>query len=437
MRKVLCSLTTLLLFFTLLISCSKNDRQSEIENSNGINAHSENLKNALKAQKTGQKHPKEVPLNKDFAKQQNVASPSYQTANSNNFACGNYFFGESFGYGEVHYQDIPLDFSNNTESSIHVRAWLGAWGTPNRFAIYDPNGILVASTGWLGQTMTSGPWGSFLNGPGELELEFVVKNLSGYKLKVETFITENTDYWDVQINCISIKSRLNNLGQLHNDFQENVFTHLAGQNINITDTTLIGQIIQSKAQQFFSNNGINGPLLPTYFAHYGKNSTGLPTTGHSPAANQIMIRLNSLITNPNATYNSAFFDSLSILQQQALNLPNIEEVYLIGLPVTIASYSFTYWINNATRWANTFYQSSLATSKSGSLNNIQAAAACNINYWSLGVSDVTGGFRGAKLGFAYAGLHGAAAGGVLGAATGSATALVNEIISCYIPQWPF
>lgn len=432
------------------IYCTKQDLSQDQSKKLSLEKEVAGLKLTTKAQSTKiRTHPKESPVDKNALKSKNESTISSNLPNSSTYTCGETFYDQYENTGAHQYQTMPLNFSNYPTSNVGVNVIFSSWSIPNKFTIYHPLGAIVVTTGWIGYTQYAGPWGASLNKSSDVELKFVAKNTVGYTLKVETYVNENYDYWEAQFICGSVLDQLNQAGQLHNDYQEYVFSYLESQNVNFQDTTLMAHILQAKGQEFFNSNGIYETMPITYFAHYGPNSTDFPVSGYSTAGTQILNQLKSIVFDSTANYNASFFSALNNLQQQASNLANPSEVYTVGLPVTIAIHSFTYWLNNADRWASTFYQdaaavsSSTTYSKNKKLNQTQngsmlyAARPCKIAMNKLGGADVVGAFAGAKSGLGFAGIHGALAGGVLGAAGASATDLGNQIISCYVPWWPF
>ena len=98
----------------------------------------------------------------------------------------------------------------------------------------------------------------------------------------------------------------------------------------------------------------------------------------------------------------------------------------VGLPITIAMYSFPYWKANAANWSTKFdYAYPTGT----------PAAGKQINAGAVGAADVRSGIVAAVDGLLVGGPGGAVAFGICGAAAGSSMNLMNQIIKQYISWW--
>jgi hypothetical protein len=232
---------------------------------------------------------------------------------------------------------------------------------------------------------------------------------------------------------------LDYVGQTHNDYQDYVLKELAAQKMDFTDTNALKKVVFEKSIQFFSAKGINfdpataslGLAKPVEF------NFNVSPKDYSPAAYNILMTLQGLLKGYDETNDAAFFGQLARLKQDALNLPNETEVFVTGLPVTAAIYSFTYWKANAQNWMDLFTASDLPTGKGPSANeDIFAFGKCKVKMGNLGTADVVGALQGAT-GGAVLGPGGSLAVGVAGAAGASLGNLANQIISCYVSWWPF
>lgn len=67
------------------------------------------------------------------------------------------------------------------------------------------------------------------------------------------------------------------------------------------------------------------------------------------------------------------------MQNGALNLSNPNEVYTVGIPVTVAMYSFSYWKANGQTWADTF-------ADQDSIRNLLIAYSPMVNKSPIGIS---------------------------------------------------
>lgn len=266
--------------------------------------------------------------------------------------------------------------------------------------------------------------------------------------------------------CPTASDYLNFAGQLHNDYQEYILDYIVSLNVDLTDTNSLRQTIQSKTEDFFEPNGINvNDPIAIRFAN-GGNSYQFSTSGFSSAGASILNSLKTFIENYDPENDASFFTSLDSLQQLALSLSDPTEVYAVGIPVTVAIYSFDYWKDNADRWADIFYEQDSIRNHPISYNRfskqilagqlldnshgpnafnnyfdeklllINSFKKCNINLWKLGGADVGGAVHGGVTGLAF-GPGGAFAGAVLESAVGSLGNLTNQVISCYVSWWPF
>lgn len=131
-------------------------------------------------------------------------------------SCGKYFNGTHAGTGNYVYPDIPLDLSC---AVANTTVTLGAvyYDVPNRFTIYDKNGNVAVTTGWIGWAHCPGPWGtSVTTAQAETYVSFTYNtSLAPYKLRVETVVTgcngcstdpgctDQDDNWQAHIMCVT------------------------------------------------------------------------------------------------------------------------------------------------------------------------------------------------------------------------------------------
>jgi hypothetical protein len=228
-------------------------------------------------------------------------------------------------------------------------------------------------------------------------------------------------------------------GQTHNDYQDYVLKELAARKINFTDTNTLKKVVFEKSIQFFAAKGIKfDPATATLgLAKPVDFNFNVSPKAYSPAAYNILMALQGLLKGYDETNDAAFFSQLARLKADALNLPSETEVFVVGLPVTVAIYSFTYWKANGQNWMDLFTASDLPTGKGPSANDdVFAFGKCKVSMGSLGAADAVGALSGAT-GGSLGGPAGAVAGGVLVAATSSLGNLGNQIIKCYVSWWPF
>lgn len=272
--------------------------------------------------------------------------------------------------------------------------------------------------------------------------------------------------------CSGVNITLNNLnavGQMHNDYQEYILAYITGQNLALSDTNNLKQIIVTKTEEFFQNKGIilSQSILINFGNTVGINSLQYNAGNYSTSGANILNSLNTLLSSYDESNDAAFFSSLNALQQQALGLPDQNEVYTVGIPVTIAIYSMNYWKNNADNWSDILTtQDSLRNvhplafveNRSEQRNGLLAIKklsgpntsdnfnfeqkskkytfkkTCKIGYGQLGFADVSGGIGGAYGGVAL-GPGGALAGAILGSSASSLGNLSGQVMGCLFDWW--
>ena len=116
--------------------------------------------------------------------------------------CGASFSGSYVPNGYYTYPDKVIDLCATAGGTITVNCT--AMDVPNRFTIYDASGSTVASTGWMGYTSNSGPWGSSLSGPYSKSVSFTKTTSASYKIRVETVVQGISDAWDVSVSCSNV-----------------------------------------------------------------------------------------------------------------------------------------------------------------------------------------------------------------------------------------
>ena len=118
------------------------------------------------------------------------------------------------------------------------------------------------------------------------------------------------------------------------------------------------------------------------------------------------------------------------IPEDALALSDPTEVFTVGLPITIAKYSFAYWKNTADSFVVLLIDQDEQrySRESGPCRN-------RIGLGQIGAADVVGGVRGAVGG----GLGGGPLGAVAGATVvGAGTSLWNigsQLIGCLFSWW--
>jgi hypothetical protein len=227
-------------------------------------------------------------------------------------------------------------------------------------------------------------------------------------------------------------------GQTHNDYQDYILKELAARKADFTDTNVLKAVVFEKSALFFASKGLSfDPTTATL--GLGKPvdfNFNISPKAYSPAAYNILKALEGLLKGYDATSDAAFFGQLAKLKQDALNLPNDTEVFVAGLPVTVAIYSFTYWKANGQYWVDVFTPYNGTAGKMVPAQGDALKAKCKVNLVNVGGSDVAGAVSGGVMG-SLLGPGGALAGGVLNSATTSLGNLANQVIKCYASWWPF
>jgi hypothetical protein len=248
------------------------------------------------------------------------------------------------------------------------------------------------------------------------------------------------DFAQYGLAGMTYKQVLDYAGQTHNDYQDYLLRELAARKMDFTDTVALKNVVLEKSVQFFAPKGIqfDPAIAPLGLAKPVNLTFPISPKSYSPAAYEIIMALQGLLRGYNANNEAAFFSQLAKLKADALNLPNDTEVFVAGLPVTVAMYSFTYWKANGQRWMDLFtpYNGTAGKMPLASNEALREKTKCNVSIGNVGAADAVGGYTGATAG-GIGGPAGAVAGGVLGAATGSLGNLGNQIIKCYVSWWPF
>ena len=267
----------------------------------------------------------------------------------------------------------------------------------------------------------------------------------------------------------------NNAGQLHNDYQSYVLSYLISQNTDLSDTAALKTILYSKTTDFFEMHEIESDYPYTFnFGATTTSSFNHTSTDYSSEALEILDDLETLIGSYDPEDDEDFFNSLNTLKASALSLTDPVEVFNVGVPVTIAIYSFTYWKATADSIAEIFWEQdsirSLAYNKSqfdetlvlnsnprkgihGLLAALQVKdnsarkffewaerkrqfkAKCHIGLGQLGASDAVGAVYGAVYGGIGAGPLGAVAGGLMVGSMSSINNIAGQLMGCLFSWW--
>ena len=233
-------------------------------------------------------------------------------------------------------------------------------------------------------------------------------------------------------------------GKVHNDYQEYFFNELSILKPDFKDTMLLKQIISSKSKEFFTIRGLN------YDEKLYTLGLAQPVTLDMTVAEDISNEAQTLASefiNVLKGYSEAtevsFFNNLASLKASALRLEKELEVFRIGVPISIAIYSYEYWKVNGQKWMDMFANNitednTTISGKGPSKNDLETdfKKKCNVNLWHIGGADAAGAYGGAMAGAAL-GPGGALAGGVLTSSVSSLGNLTNQVINCFVSWWPF
>jgi hypothetical protein len=236
------------------------------------------------------------------------------------------------------------------------------------------------------------------------------------------------------LSGISFSSALDSIGKWHNDYQDYLLSAIVKTKKDLRDTISLKQFIEDRSQIFFSKKGIQANSF-SYFQSFRNNNANLSfdKTKYSVEAGQILLKLVNLVNSYNEKDDGSFFNSLYQLKQEVLQLKNVNEVFAVGIPVSVAINSFSYWKLNSSFWQSALAKNNIANNNKEVLD---VAPPCNISLAKLGGADVAGAISGA-IGGSTLGPGGALAGGVLTSSVTSLANLTNQVISCYVSWWPF
>jgi len=130
-----------------------------------------------------------------------VSTEQTVTATKNTmYTCAGSITGSHTHNGYYNYGEYILDCSTATGT---VSLAYDSVDKPNRFAVFDPSGNEVATSGWKGTASYSGPWGATLSNGNTGTLTFT-PTTCWYKLVVESVTDVSfTDTWSVAMTCAS------------------------------------------------------------------------------------------------------------------------------------------------------------------------------------------------------------------------------------------
>ncbi len=273
---------------------------------------------------------------------------------------------------------------------------------------------------------------------------------------------------------MTLSQALDWAGQTHNEYQETLLQKFSVIKPNFTDTTALKEIIVEKSKTFFSAKGLDYNEN-VHILNLGKATPlEVQQNVYSREGFSIINKLKNQLISYDANNDADFFTTLQNLKEGALNLSDKNEAFTVGVPISIAIHSLTYWKANGQKWLNLFTAYDQVASVGNSFST--PASSVSINYWNandqkgpsrfvgndqvinnsnifltqtsslskqptvslakIGGADVVGAVSGA-IGGSVLGPGGSLAMGVLGSATSSLGNLCNQIISHYVSWWPF
>ena len=143
--------------------------------------------------------------------------------------------------------------------------------------------------------------------------------------------------------------RINTVGILHNTWMNDMLSYFIDNNTDLRDTSTTKTLIASQLNSFLTANGFPTSSISfniidqdTGFTNFSFNPSDYSTAGAA-----ILSSLQSAISNLDPNNDASFISTLASLQSDALALSDPNEVYTIGIPVTISIYSYSFYKNYA------------------------------------------------------------------------------------------
>ncbi|MFZ4058528.1 MAG: hypothetical protein ACOYKE_10340 [Ferruginibacter sp.] len=244
-----------------------------------------------------------------------------------------------------------------------------------------------------------------------------------------------TEFSRFGLSGLSYSAALDAAGKMHNDYQEYVLRFLLKNKANFSDTVLLKKIIFEKTNEFFIQRGFT-PDKRLYVLNLGKAyqpTFGMLPQQYSVEAYALLIELQNAVSSYSELNEVSFFNSLQSIRNRALSLKDDKEVFIVGIPVSIAIQSFQYWKTQGQYWID---QLTALPFKAMVVGETAERKPCKVKLLNAGVADAGGALTGASSGLVL-GPGGALAGGVMAGATSSLGNITNQVISCHISWWPF
>lgn len=231
-------------------------------------------------------------------------------------------------------------------------------------------------------------------------------------------------------------------GQTHNDYQDFVLNQLATDRSDFMDTTSLKKKVYGSSIVFFQKRGMEFDESVYQMGLAKRVTLEFPEipADFSNEAQNLLMEFQGTLKDYDEQNDGIFFERLAKLKSAALELASDKEVFAVGVPISVAIYSYKYWKENGQKWMDLF------TERISPGENIKGPAVastseiiysgCKVNLWHLGGADATGAVSGAMGGSAL-GPGGALAIGVLVSSGTSLTNLTNQVINCFVSWWPF
>jgi hypothetical protein len=237
------------------------------------------------------------------------------------------------------------------------------------------------------------------------------------------------EYASAGVAGLTYAEALDYAGRLHDEYQEELLGKLLAEDVYLKDVERIEEIMERNTAEFFATRGIDisGHHYQFCFSPC-KKTLGIVAGRQSEEATAILTELERLILSYDGLDDARFLGALEELKTAALQLSEEQDVFMAGIPVTIAIHSFQYWQANADRWLESL-TAEVEAPAARRPRMIQTNRKCKVSLVSAGLSDAAGAYAVGSLGV-FAGPVGVVAGGLLGAGAGSAGNLIGQGIAC-------
>jgi hypothetical protein len=239
---------------------------------------------------------------------------------------------------------------------------------------------------------------------------------------------------------MSYAEAIEKAGTIHNEYQDFVLSGLLSKGLNMADTSEFKTVAEGLSVQFFQNHNLdfNKELHSFGLARPADLNFDTYGNGVSAEASVLLEKLKKAVTGFSELNADIFFQQVTEIRKAALQLASDKDVFLVGVPASVAFHSYSYWMQEGQKWLDAFTEKDITSQIKGP-NPVDAEdyfKKCKVNLYHLGGADVAGGVQGA-IGGAALGPGGALAGGVLTSSVSSLGNLTNQVINCFVSWWPF